>query len=88
MPATLPGKPQTRHQTHPKAAGDEAGTPEDFVLAKLRVRAAAPEQLITSVARENGIEEPRIKDAIMRLLEDRRIRFDLDWNLCLPRPTR
>lgn len=88
MPATLPGKPRTRHQARPKRNPDETGTPESFILAKLRARAENPEELIASVARESGIDEPILKDAVMRLLEDRRVRFDLNWDLCLSRSPR
>ena len=84
MQSTLIRKPRVRPPARPK----EVGQPESLILEKLQAGAKNPEELIALLAQESGIDEPKLKDGIMRLLEDRRIRFDLSWDLYLPRPTR
>lgn len=87
MPATLSSQPQTPHQVNHRSAGDQLAAPETDILEDLKAGAKAPEELISRLAERSGIDELRLKNAIMRLLEDRYIRFDLNWDLRLARTT-
>lgn len=60
---------------------------EVMLLRELQAGAKEPTELVEKLAKRNE-EKDICREVIMRLLADKRIYFDKDWNLQLAKPAR